>query len=95
MLGAWKIVRLLPSEVLSCHRCGDQLGDILRLGEPLISVRSGALGRTGPITRELRRGCPFASRLLRVRGRNMFSEMLSVEVEGRLPWPLFGSDEED
>ncbi len=95
MLGAWKIVRRLPSEVLSCHRCGDQLGDTFRLGRPLISARSSSLGLTGPIARELLRCCPVTSRLLRVLGRKMLSEILSVDVEGRLLRLFLTMDEDD
>ena len=84
ILGAWKIVRRLPSEVLSCHRWGDQLGVTLCLGGPLISERSSSLGLTGPIAKESLRGSAFASRSLRVLGRKMLSETFSVDVEGRL-----------
>ena len=84
ILGAWKIVRRLPSEVLSCHKCGDQLGVTLCLGRPLTSLRSISLGLTGPITNELLRGSPFCSRLVRVLGRKMLSDTFSVDVEGRL-----------
>ena len=81
-LGAWKIVRLLPKDVRSCQRWGDQFGDILRLGGTLTSAKSSSLGLTGLITNELLLSWPFGSG--RVLGRKTFKEIFSVEVEGRV-----------
>ena len=49
----------------------------------MASIRSSAPGRTRPIANELRR-CRLTGSLARVRGRNRFSEMFSVDVDGRL-----------
>ena len=87
-LGAKKMVRRLPRDDLLGHRCGDQFGDTLCPGGPMTSARSRAGGRTRPIAKELRRRGSSAP-LARVRGRNMLSEMLSVEVDGRLPGRSF------
>lgn len=88
----WKIA-LLANEFLSCHRWGDQLEDILRLGISLSAVRSSSLGLTGTIAKELLRWL-MASRL-RVRGRDILRETFSVDVEARLFGPLFDVDVAD
>ena len=54
-LGAWKMVRRLLRVSILCHRCGDQLGDVLCRGKPLSSARSSPPGRTRPMAKELRR----------------------------------------
>ena len=82
-LGAWKIVRRPPRDALLCHRCGDQLGDTLRGEGPRISAKSSPAGRTRRVAKGLCRRWSLVV-LARVRGRNIFNEMFSVEVEGRL-----------
>lgn len=54
-LGAWKMDRRLPRHALLGQRCGEQFGDNLGRGDPMISARSSAVGRTRPIAKELRR----------------------------------------
>ena len=54
-LGAWKMVRRLARDALLGQRCGDQVGDNLCGGGPMISARSSAAGRTRPIAKELGR----------------------------------------
>lgn len=55
---------------------------------------SSAGGRTRPIAKELCRLGSSVS-LARVRGRNMFRELLSVEVDGRLSERSFDADVAD
>ena len=88
------MVRRLLREALLCHRCGDQFGDNLCRGGPLTSARVSPLGRTREIAKELPRRWSSAS-LARVRGRNMFSEMFSVDVDGRLSERSFDVDVAD
>lgn len=100
-LGALKTLRRPPRDVLSCQRCGDQVGEILRPGGALTSAMFNPCGLLEMKAIELL--CRLASTSggwFRV--RKMLREMLSVEVEGRRSElllfgsePLFRTDDED
>ena len=86
--------RCLPRDALLGHKCGDQVGDNLRRGGPVTSAMSSAGGRTRPIDNEFRR-CRSSVPLPRVQGRNILTEVLSVELDGRLSRRSFDAEVAD
>ena len=73
-----------------CHRCGDPVEDNLCCGRP--RTRSDSPGRTRPNAKEL---LLRSASLARVQGRKTFSEIFSVDVDGRLSERSFDAEVAD